>query len=76
MSFNANKVTAAFELPPPKPEPIGICLSKNISTPSISYKFEITLYALVTKLWVESISLELVLKLTLVELFFWKDKVS
>ena len=38
MSFNANKATAAFELPPPKPEPIGIFLSKNISTPYISYK--------------------------------------
>ena len=50
MSFNANKVTAAFELPPPKPEPTGIFLSKNISTPLISYKFEITSYALVTKL--------------------------
>lgn len=24
ISFIANKVTAAFELPPPKPEPIGI----------------------------------------------------
>ena len=29
MLFNANKVTAAFELPPPKPDPIGIFLSKN-----------------------------------------------
>ena len=29
ISFNANKVTAAFELPPPKPEPMGIFLSKN-----------------------------------------------
>mgnify|MGYP001317334703 CR=1 FL=1 len=42
--------TAAFELPPPKPEPIGIFLSRNISTPLISYKFESTSYALVTKL--------------------------